>query len=114
MQGATDGPATKAELRDNEEHPCPICDRPLGLVNVDRHHIVPKCHGGREMYFLHKVCHRKIHATFTEKELEKTYNTWEALRAHEVIASFVKWIAKKEPSYYDGSRETASRKQKRR
>ena len=50
---------------------CPICDRELGNINVDKHHLVPKTRGGKDKFLIHKICHRKIHATFTEKELEK-------------------------------------------
>lgn len=93
---------------------CPICDRLLGTVNVDRHHLTPKCRGGKEQYFIHKICHRKIHATFTEKELEKKYHTWSELREHEEIKKFMLWVAKKPPEYYDGSVSTQERNSKRR
>ena len=93
---------------------CPICDRTLGAVNVDKHHLVPKTHGGKEKFLVHKICHRKIHATFTEKELEKRFHTWPELKAHEEIAKFVEWVAKKDPGFYAGSDETQARKGKRR
>lgn len=93
---------------------CPICDRVLGTINVDKHHLVPKTHGGKEKFLVHKICHRKIHATFTEKELEKQYHTWAELRAHPEIEKFVLWVAKKPSDYYAGSDETQDRKGKRR
>lgn len=83
--------------------PCPICSRPLGDVMVDRHHLVPKSRKGREQFPIHRICHRKIHSLFTEKELERTYNTWEALRAHPEIQKFIEWVGKKDPGYYSGS-----------
>lgn len=64
---------------------------------------MPKCHGGKDKYAIHRICHRKIHATFTEKELEKKYHTWEELIAHPDIASFISWVRKKDPGFYDGS-----------
>lgn len=93
---------------------CPICDRELGTVNVDKHHLVPKTHGGKEKHLVHRVCHRKIHATFTEKELEKRYHTWAELREHDEIKKFVVWVQRKEPGFYDGSNETTDRNRKRR
>ena len=95
---------------------CPICDRPLGDVNdefsnLDRHHLVPKCRKGKEQFYVHRICHRKIHATFTEKELEKKYHTWEELRTHPDIISFIEWVQKKPPEFYDGS-VTAHRRRK--
>lgn len=103
----------KSYSQNSAQETCPICDRQLGAENVDKHHLVPKTHGGKEKFLIHKICHRKIHATFTEKELEKRYHTWAELRAHEEIAKFVLWVAKKAPGYYAGSDETQGRKAKR-
>jgi 5-methylcytosine-specific restriction endonuclease McrA len=82
------------------EDPCPLCGRPLGTVQVDRHHLIPKTFKGRDQYPIHKICHRKIHSAFTERELLQTYHTWEALRAHDDIAAFVAWVAKKPAGFY--------------
>lgn len=109
--------ARKCHLVEDQEpkepEKCPICDRVLGDVNVDRHHLIPKTHGGKEQFLIHKICHRKIHATFTEKELEKKFNNWGELRAHDEIAKFVEWVAKKPIDYYAGSDETQVRNGKR-
>ena len=69
-------------------------------ASVDRHHFYPKCKGGRETELIHKVCHRKIHSVFTESELAKIYNTAEMVISHPEIISFVKWVSKKDPSFY--------------
>ena len=80
--------------------PCPICGRQMvDGPSVDRHHWVPKLKGGREMSPIHRVCHKKIHALFSEAELARLYNTPEALRDHPEIARFVKWLAKKPPEF---------------
>jgi len=63
------------------------------------------------MILIHNICHQKIHATFTEKELKREYNTVEKLLAHESIAKFVKWVAKKDPSFYQKN-HTANAKPK--
>jgi hypothetical protein len=42
-------------------------------------------------------CHRAIHATFTNKELEASYHTREALLEHEGFRKMVKFIAKQDP-----------------
>ena len=52
---------------------------------------------------LHKICHDKIHAVFTEMELKKHYNTIERLQQNEEIGRFIKWVRKREPEYYDKS-----------
>lgn len=92
---------------------CPICGREYGS-STDKHHLIPKTRGGKETTRLHKICHRKIHATFTEKELEKKFNSPEALLENEEIKKFVQWVQKKPIDYYDSSVETRVRKGKRR
>ncbi len=90
---------------------CPLCGRPLlAGKSVDEHHLLPKSEGGRETHTVHRICHRKIHATFTEKELARSYSTWEALRAHEDMAAFIVWVQKKAPEYYDNSVKAARRR----
>ena len=87
-------PACPADSSEAAAAPCPLCGRVLGTVNIDRHHLIPKTFKGKEQFPIHKICHRKIHSAFTERELLQTYHTWEALRAHEDIRAFVDWVAK--------------------
>ena len=48
---------------------------------------MPRSKGGRQTEYLHRICHRQIHALFTETELARRYATVEALLAHpEVFA----------------------------
>ena len=83
--------------------PCFLCGRTLGS-RVQRHHPVPKSRGGRETVPVHPICHRAIHATLTNKELERGYATAEALRAHPEIAKFVEWVSGKEPDFHAPTR----------
>jgi len=86
---------------------CPLCGRPMSEpAALDAHHLVPRSQGGREAFLVHRVCHRKIHATLTERELARDYRTWEALRAHPEIAAFVGWVARRPPGFVDGSVRT--------
>ena len=64
---------------------CPLCGRPLGSVHVDRHHLIPKTFKGKDQFLVHKICHRKIHSVFTERELLHSYHTWDALRSAPVL-----------------------------
>ena len=93
---------------------CPVCSRKLGTESIDEHHLIPKTFGGKEKFPLHKICHRKIHATFTERELLNFYNTWERIKGHPEIQKFISWVKKKPPEFYSGSKETEIRKKKRR
>jgi hypothetical protein len=94
--------------------PCPICGRLMVAgPSVDRHHFVPRSEGGRENRWVHRVCHRKIHSLFTERELAKEYSTPEALRAHPEMQPFLRWVARKHPEFYSRT-ATAHRKAGRR
>lgn len=91
------------------EQNCPLCGRVLGTVNIDRHHLIPKTFKGKDQFPIHKICHRKIHSVFTERELLHSFHTWEALREHEDIRSFINWVAKKPSGFYSRT-QTAKRK----
>ena len=93
---------------------CPICKRELGDVNTDEHHLVPKTFKGKDTVTLHKVCHRKIHACFTERELANYYFTIDRILENDEIVKFAKWVSKKPNDYYSGSDETNERYKKRR
>ncbi len=81
---------------------CPICDREMWKgLSIDRHHFLPKCKGGKETEWTHKVCHRKIHSFFTNSQLEKDYNNPELVRSHPEIQKFIKWVSNKEPNFYN-------------
>ncbi len=95
--------------------PCPLCSRSMiSGPTVDRHHLVPICRGGKQTEHLHKVCHSKIHHTFSEKQLEKEFNTVEKILENEEIKKFVSWVSKKDPEFVDKNEDTAARKKKRR
>jgi len=97
-----------------EENLCPLCNRSLGDVNVDEHHLVPRTFKGKEKEKIHKICHRYIHAVLTEREMLNFYHTWERLREHSEIEKFIKWVAKKDPAFYDSTKDSSERKAKRR
>lgn len=91
---------------------CPICDRDMIKgPSIDKHHFIPKCKGGKDTLYVHRVCHNKIHKTFTEKELANEYNDPNKVCSHSIMQLFIKWIQKKDPEYYDRS-ETSNRKKK--
>lgn len=83
---------------------CPLCGRPLAAP-CNRHHLLPLSKGGKNTptILLHKICHDKVHAVFTETELKRYYHTIERLQQHDEIARFINWVQKKEPEFYDRS-----------
>ena len=83
---------------------CALCGRDLAEP-CNRHHLIPLSKGGRNTptILLHKICHDKIHAVFTEMELKRFYHTMERIQQHEEMAKFIKWIEKKDVNFYDSS-----------
>jgi hypothetical protein len=87
---------------------CPLCYRPLGGT-VTRHHLYPQKYGRKKghkahakefpVLTLHKICHRMIHALFSEKLLAEHLNTIEALRAHPAMQPFLEFIVEKPVSF---------------
>ncbi len=84
-------------------HPiCPLCCRPIPPdVKQSQHHLIPKLKGGKggATVLLHHICHREIHATLTEAELARAYNTIDALRAHPRLEKFIRWVQKRPPGF---------------
>jgi len=92
---------------------CPICGRPMPEITCNTHHLVPDTFGGKETITLHRICHNQIHAVFTERELQHEFNTVEKLLEHGAIQKFVKWVAKKDPYFYEKTRDSRERRKKR-
>ncbi len=81
---------------------CALCLRPIPPgVPQSLHHLIPKLKGGKggPTVLLHHICHKEIHATLSEAELARTYNTPQALREHPRLAGFAAWIAKRPASF---------------
>ena len=93
---------------------CPLCLRliPPGAPQ-SLHHLVPRLKGGTHgaTALLHRLCHKEIHARFTEAELARDFDTIEAIRADERMAGFLTWIARRPPGF--DSRVPGPRRRKR-
>ena len=85
---------------------CPLCERPIPLSQRDAHHLVPKSRGGRHTQYLHRICHRQVHALLTETELARDYNTVDSLLAHPEIARFVAWVKTKPDHFHERTRKS--------
>lgn len=59
---------------------------------------------------LHRICHDKIHAVFSDAELWGIGGDIARIRAHPDIAAFVRWIARKPAEFVDGHHTERSRK----
>lgn len=78
---------------------CWLCERALG-ARVERHHPLPRSRGGRETVALHPICHRAIHASFANTELQHLRDQPGALRRNPAVARFLAWIATKPPDFH--------------
>lgn len=83
---------------------CELCGRTVALLT--KHHLIPKARHANKRnqreFDRHEVkhrlawfcrpCHSHVHALFTEKTLEREFNTLASLAAHPGVAKFVGWI----------------------
>ena len=58
----------------------------------------------KETVGLCRPCHKQIHALFSEKELEREWNSLDDLRAHPEVQKFVAWIASKPAGFASRTR----------
>ncbi len=84
------------DLKDGrgEPDPCPLCGRPNRTPSD--HHLVPRTRGGKVTETVCQDCHSAVHATFSNKELEREYATIDALLSHEGFAEIIRFIAKQD------------------
>ena len=87
-----------------EPLPCWLCERPLGR-KVQQHHPVPKSKKGRETVPVHPICHRAIHANFTNAQLMRMGEDRAALLENEALAKFVEWVKDKPPDFHAPTRK---------
>ena len=87
-------PPTLADLKNAPPASCPLCERPN--YHPTDHHLVPRSRGGTVTATLCRDCHKAIHATFSNTELEREDNSVEALMAHEKFAAMVRFIGKQD------------------
>lgn len=98
-----------AEQRAAADAPCVLCQRPLG-TRVEWHHLVPKSQGGRVTAPVHPICHRTIHALFTNADLARTLADPAMLRAEPAMARFLAWIADKPADFHAPTSGVGSRR----
>lgn len=97
-------PHSPLELKNNpvSDPICPLCGRPIPPhAPQSLHHLIPRLRGGKNgpTVLLHQICHKEIHATLTETELARDYNTIEALQAHPRLVKFIRWVQKRPPEF---------------
>jgi len=75
---------------------CELCKRDVPALT--RHHLVPVTRGtDGVVVMVCGDCHSAIHKFFSNKELERAYNTLDKLMEHEGFARHVRWLSKRPP-----------------
>lgn len=101
----------RREAPPQEPSRCALCGRPLGS-KTEWHHVIPKSRGGREVVPVHPICHRAIHATVSEAELERLYPAMDALREQPDIAKFLRWVADKPADFHKRTEPRGGRRRR--
>ena len=81
---------------------CPLCERAIpDGVPQSLHHLILRSKGGKggATVLLHYQCHKEIHATLSQGELARQFNTIQALKAHLRVETYIKWVGKRPPSF---------------
>ena len=92
---------------------CALCGRPIPPhARQSVHHLVPKLKGGRRgpTVLLHQICHNEIHATLTEAQLARDYDTPDKLRAEPHLAKFIEWLEGKPDDFHARSQRPERRR----
>jgi hypothetical protein len=105
---------------------CELCRR--AGCGLTKHHLIPRTrHANKRnkreferaevkqrVAWICRACHNHVHALFTEKTLEREFNTLESLGAHPEVAKFVEWIKTKPGGFKPVSRPAESKRAGRR
>ncbi|MFQ3319546.1 MAG: 5-methylcytosine-specific restriction protein A [Natronomonas sp.] len=71
---------------------CAICRRHGPALPTERHHLVPENRKQSPVIEVCTPCHKQLHALFTNEELREAFDTAEALRDADRMASYLSWI----------------------
>ena len=83
----------------SETSTCQLCGRdvPRGMITL--HHLRPRQKGGmaEDRTPLCRPCHKQLHALFSNKDLDRSLDSLDRLRAEPRLDPFLKWIRKQKP-----------------
>jgi hypothetical protein len=112
-QAGEDAPFSSQASSGGPANPvCPLCQRQIPKSQRDLHHWIPKLKGGKVTTALHRICHRQIHAQFSEAVLARELNTPEALLQQKSIQVFLEWVKKKPDDFYETTRSSREKRRK--
>ncbi len=88
---------------DRDDLHCWLCGRAIA-TRLQWHHTVPKAKKGRTTVPVHPICHRTIHAHFTNAQLARFGADRDRLLEEERVARFVDWVKDKPPDFHAPTR----------
>jgi len=74
---------------------CTICKRKVPPQFQEKHHLVPKSRKGKKTILVCSNCGNQLHKLFTNREMERTYHTVEAIIGDERVQKWIKWVGKR-------------------
>jgi hypothetical protein len=91
---------------------CGLCGRPVGQDRLTRHHLLPRSQARRmrrrkmarrelkrrdlgRTVDLCRPCHGNVHASLSNGDLGRVYDSLEALSAHPDVSKFTDWVRDK-------------------
>jgi len=77
---------------------CWLCDRPIE-TRLQWHHPVPKSKKGKATVPVHPICHKAIHANFSNAELARYGEDRPRLMEEAKLSKFVRWVQTKPPDF---------------
>lgn len=106
-------PTTMTSYEDRKDgEGCELCGRFLEKGAITRHHLLPRSRArklkrkprarrrrdlddARLTVALCRPCHRNVHASIANKDLEREYDSLEKLSAHPDVMRFTEWVKDK-------------------
>lgn len=115
------GTRTRTDAQRGERR-CELCGR--RVARLARHHLIPRARHAHQrerdasqrrerrerIAWLCAACHKQLHVLFSEKELERHFDSVAKLRAHPEVQRFVRWVRRRP----DGTHVVALRTRRRR
>lgn len=95
---------------ENNPERCPLCARLIPRSQRDEHHLVPKMKGGKITVAMHRICHRQVHALFSETELARQFSSAQMLLTHAEVQKFVAWVQTKPDDFFERTRRAGRRR----
>ena len=80
---------------------CQMCKRDTPQEVLEKHHLIPKSRKNKKKRTIKNTikvcvdCGDQLHQLFTNKEMEKTYNTIETILEDERIQKWIDWVKDK-------------------